>query len=108
MLVYLADSDRLPFLDSIDDPTITRKKAFQRVKAAKKKLGAAELCGDKRDDTPAHLLKEFVEEVLSLEYQEVPDYEKLKFLLEKSILGLGHQPVDNYDFFKDEIKFKKK
>jgi hypothetical protein len=39
-----------------------------------------------------------VDEIFSLKYEEKPDYEKLRFHLEKTLLAINETPTTEYDW----------
>ena len=51
-----------------------------------------ELCGTAVRNPETHKLLDFVEEVMGLSYAEDPNYNKLRFLLTKSLLNDGSVP----------------
>ena len=57
-----------------------------------------DLCGNCKEDSPAHCLLEFTEEVFSYEFDTKPDYERLRSILIKSMHNLGFSPSKNYDW----------
>ena len=61
-----------------------------------------DLCGTSMQQTRAFCMREFTQEVMSYKFAEAPDYNKLKFLLEKILLDQNAYPSDKYDFYKME------
>ena len=46
----------------------------------------------------AKILQPFIENIFNLEFDEAPDYDKLRFLLLKGILDLNETPSKEYDW----------
>lgn len=64
---------------------------FDKVKQAKLNMTVDDLCGKSRAESRAFLLRPFVDEVMSYDFADAPNYEKLNFLLEKVLLD--HQSI---------------
>ena len=59
-----------------------------------------DLCGTQDENLEVYKLSPFVDEVMSLKFNEEPNYNKLKFLLTKSLLNSGYVPDKHYDWNK--------
>jgi len=59
-----------------------------------------DLCGTQDENLEVYKLSPFVDEVMSLQFDEEPNYNKLKFLLTKSLLDSGYVPDKHYDWNK--------
>ena len=82
-MIYMLDQDRLSFLKQLKT---SDDNFFQKVRTAKLGMTVDCLCGENFSQSRAYLVKPFVREVMSYKFSEAPNYEKLKFLLEKSLL----------------------
>ena len=98
LLIKLIDSSRLPFIEYCMD-----NENFEKIKDIKEKLGPNEMCGHSLNDTRAYGLKPFVEEIMQYEFTDVPDYDKLRFLLDKALLEQDLIPKKKYNFFSEEL-----
>lgn len=96
-MIYILDQDRLSFLKNLKS---TDDHFFQKVKKAKLSMTLDDLCGKNLAQTRAYLFKPFIREVMSIKFEEAPNYEKLKFLLEKILLDRKIVPQAQYDFYK--------
>ena len=70
--------------------------------------GADQLCGTDPSQSRAHFLHPFVAHVMSYNFQEAPNYSKLRFLLEKALLNNNSAPLQDYDFASMEEYFNDK
>ena len=92
VMLYMIDGD-LPFIKdesiSIFNPRQDQEQDFKRVKTLKNILTPADLCRTRE----GKLILPYLREVYSLEYEETPNYDKLAFLLVKSLLDLNMVPT---------------
>ena len=61
-------------------------------------MGPDEICGLHASESPAFKLKPFVSEVFKLKFEELPDYDRLRFLLQKSLLNENCVPGKEFDW----------
>ena len=61
-------------------------------------MGPEELCGNHQRLSRAFKIKSFVTEVMKLKFDEVPDYENLRFLLQKTLLDDNIVPSKHFDW----------
>jgi len=59
-----------------------------------------DLCGESLAQSRANLIRPFVDEVMKYRFDDAPNYEKLKFLLEKVLLDRKFIPLSHYDLYK--------
>lgn len=74
MLVYMLNNGKLSGIDL--DSSMINTEAFKQAKRAKQNHTLDSLCCGK-----ASILKKYAQEVLSLKFKEIPDYQKLHKLL---------------------------
>ena len=89
-LVYMLDAQRLSILRKIKS---SDDQFFDKIKAAKLNMTIDDLCGQNLGQSRAFLIRPFIEEVMSYSFSETPNYEKLKFLLEKVLLDRKSIPM---------------
>lgn len=65
-------------------------------------MGPAEICGPSLQKSRAYHLLPFVEEVFSLKFEDSPDYNKLRFLLQKVLLDQNISPGTKFDWIKEQ------
>jgi len=103
LLIFLADETKLGIISEVEG--MPKKDKFRYIKSHKLQQSALNLCGTEKDNPETYRLEPFVEEVFSLEFNEVPNYAKLKFLLTKSLLDAGMAPnKKHYDWLTKEQK----
>merc|ERR1712048_629096 len=108
LLLYLVDGD-LAFLtkegeseaDNADDKQFNHAE-FQRIKALKNKMTPKMLC----ESTEALTFLPFLEEVFSYEFDQAPDYGKLKNMLLQCLKAEGKE-VDNIYDWNEEYEVNK-
>lgn len=61
-------------------------------------MGTADLCGSSAFESRAFHISAFVDEAMSYKFEESPDYNKLRFLLEKVLLDKKITPSKKYDW----------
>lgn len=79
---------------------MNKKQKFKFIKNFKLGQTPEELCGTKEKNPDTYHLLEFVKEVYQIGFKEDPNYDKLKFLLTRSILDAGQVPNNEYDWIK--------
>ena len=57
-----------------------------------------DLCGKKQSNPLTFRLTDFVTEVMSIEFDETPNYNKLRFLLTRTLLDVDKVPNKQYDW----------
>lgn len=83
-LIFMLDPSRMTFINGLSD-----KDKMERLKLigeAKAKMTVVDLCGESLKDTIAYVLYPFVQEVMSYSFEQEPNYDKLRFLLEAVLL----------------------
>ena len=65
-------------------------------------MSTDDLCGRNSFDSRAFYITAFVNEVMSYKFEETPDYNKLRFLLEKVLLDKKITPSKKYDWMSQE------
>lgn len=98
LLVYLIDGD-LPFIIP-RNRNLDRREEFDAIKELKENLVPEEFCKSK--EASRHLLS-FVKAVLELDFDEKPDYNRLRFLLVKGLLDQNVVPDRHYDWCERNI-----
>lgn len=96
----MLDQNRLSFIDRVLN--VDKQKQFEIVKEEKFKMSTADLCGSSAVVSRAFYISAFVDEVMSYRYEESPDYNKLRFLLEKVLLDKKITPSKKYDWMSQE------
>tara|TARA_B110000305_G_C19177024_1_gene510127 strand:+ start:104 stop:379 length:276 start_codon:yes stop_codon:yes gene_type:complete len=82
----------LPWLET--DENLNDIEEFHTVKEMKKKATPETLC----NTSDSSQLKAFVTEIFKLQFADTPDYQKLKFMLVKSLLELNDTPNGVFDW----------
>ena len=77
---------------------MSKKRKFRYIKSCKLNLTPLDLCGTKESSPVTHKLFDFVEEVMSIDFDETPNYNKLRFLLTRALLDVGRVPNREYDW----------
>lgn len=95
-LIFLMDYTRLTYLYQL--PGKGMKQQFEIAKKAKARLGPKELCGESLKSTSVFKIKPFVEEIWKLKFDELPDYDHLRFLLQKSLLDEDLVPSKHFEW----------
>ena len=98
MLIYMIDSDVLNEVRFFEDG----RQRLDNSKTIVQDLDLVRLC--RIEYSRAHLLLPFVEEVMSYNYLEMPNYEKLQFLLEKILLDYEVIPKQNINPIREQLK----
>lgn len=68
------------------------------MKKKKKLLTANDFCGFHMNETSAFMVKPYLETVLGYKFSEEPDYQYLKFLLQKSLLDENIVPNNKFEW----------
>ena len=100
VLIYMLDPKKLTFIDQV--LSVDKDQQFDIVKAEKLKMQTKDLCGVRAEDSRAFYITKFVDEVMSYKFEETPDYNKLRFLLEKILLDKKIIPNKKYDWMSEE------
>ena len=95
-LVFFLDMERLTFINKVQSKSKQNK--FKIIKEEKMAMTPKDLCGNSHEESPAHCLLKFTEEIFSYGFDTKPDYEKLRGLLVASLKQLGFQPNKIYDW----------
>jgi len=103
-LLYLVDGD-LTFLQNGDDDDQSQKEEFSRIKKMKNMLTPEMLCAESDE---GRRLQPFLEEIFKLEFDQTPNYDKLRFTLVKGLLNLNETPNKEYDWNADHLKQQKR
>ena len=82
-LIYMLDSKRLSFIRKVKT---SDENFFEKVKEAKLGMTIDDLCGMNLAESRTFLIRPFIDEVMSYRFNDVPNYQKLKFMLEKVLL----------------------
>ena len=82
---------------------MSKKKKFRYIKNCKLNLTPLDLCGTMSNAPVTHKLLDFVEEVMKLDFDETPNYNKLRFLLTRALLDVGRVPNREYDWISDKL-----
>lgn len=95
-LVFMLDQSRMSFINNLVDKD--KLERLRIVGEAKDKMTVQDLCGSSESESIAFLLTPFAEEVMKYEYDEQPDYNKLRFLLERVLMQKNIAPSRKYDW----------
>lgn len=79
---------------------LSKKKKFKLIKNVKSSITPRELCGTAAKNPETYRLEDFITEVMSIKFDEVPPYSKLRFLLTRALLDSGTLPNKEYDWTK--------
>ena len=61
-------------------------------------MGPDELCGSVRRVTPVFTLRPFISNIMKLKFDELPDYDHLRFLLQKVLLDENMTPSKHFEW----------
>lgn len=100
----MLDLKRFKFLQFTKNKS--RDESFKIVKEEKFKMGLKEFCGESKSESRAFHISEFVDEILNYEFSEMPNYDKLRFLLEKVLLQHNIVPSSNFDWMSKDYQNK--
>ena len=98
-LLYLVDGD-LAFLQKEqeqEDESILaewKQEEFNRIKQLKNALAPEAIC----ESEEGQRLLPFVKEIFALQFEERPNYDKLRFMLIKALLDINETPTKEYDW----------
>jgi len=96
-MLYLVDGD-LAFLKRDDEENEElqgwKQEEFSRIQHLKNTLTPEKIC----DSEEGQRLLPFVKEVFSLQFEDKPDYDKLRFYLVKILLDINEAPSTEYDW----------
>ena len=98
-LLYLVDGD-LAFLQKEqeqEDESILaewKQEEFNRIKQLKNTLAPEAIC----ESEEGQRLLPFVKEIFALQFEERPNYDKLRFMLIKALLDINETPTKEYDW----------
>lgn len=96
-MLYLVDGD-LAFLKREDEDNEElqgwKQEEFSRIQHLKNTLTPEKIC----ESEEGQRLLPFVKEVFSLQFEDAPDYEKLRFYLVKILLDINEAPSTEYDW----------
>ena len=92
----MLDIDRLKFINEVEG--IAKKDKFRIIKDQKLAMSVQDLCGKSSIESQAFLLTDFVKNIMSLKFEEEPNYGKLKFFLTKALLETGDVPNKEHDW----------
>jgi hypothetical protein len=98
LLIYLVDENQLGFIKEVEG--LSKKKKFKLIKNVKASITPRELCGTAAKNPETYRLEDFITEVMSIKFDEVPPYSKLRFLLTRALLDSGTLPNKEYDWTK--------
>ena len=98
-LLYLVDGD-LAFLqkeqEQEDESVLAewKQEEFNRIKQLKNALAPEAIC----ESEEGQRLLPFVKEIFALQFEERPNYDKLRFMLIKALLDINETPTKEYDW----------
>ena len=95
-LIFLLDVKRLDFIKNCLDKS--KRTRLMLVKARKLQMGPYDYCGSSVTVSRAYHILPFVKEVMKYGYKDQPDYNKLQFLLQRSLLDINIAPSNNFDW----------
>lgn len=101
-MIFLLDLKRLEEVNFIYNGRPDQQKPLIGIND----LNLVELCSNK--DSRTYSLLPLVKEVLSYEKNRYPDFDKLRYLLEKILLDQNMVPPSRYDFILEELKVRKR
>ena len=96
ILIYLLDESHFKFINQVVG--LSKKDKFKYIKNSKLSMSPLDLCGTKQRSPISNKFLEFVEEVMQLQFKDTPDYNKLRFLLKKTLLSSNQVPNKIYDW----------
>lgn len=102
-LLYLVDGD-LTFLQNDDEEDQNQQEEFSRIKKMKNMLTPEMLCAESDE---GKRLQPFLEDIFKLDYEQTPNYDKLRFTLVKGLLNLNETPNKEFDWNVEYLKSKK-
>ena len=100
VLIYMMDQKRLSFIDRV--LKVDKDQQFDIVKAEKFRMETKDLCGANEEESRAFHISQFVQEIMDYKFEETPDYNKLRFLLEKVLLDKRIIPNKKYDWISEQ------
>ena len=98
-LLYLVDGD-LAFLQKEQEQEAEsvlaewKQEEFNRIKQLKNALAPEAIC----ESEEGQRLLPFVKEIFALQFEERPNYDKLRFMLIKALLDINETPTKEYDW----------
>lgn len=106
ILIYLIDEIQLGYINRVSG--LSKKEKFKTIKKIKLQQTARDLCGSENTSPDTYRLTEFVQEVFNMKFEEEPNYNKLRFILAKSLLDMGQTPNRKYDWIPNQRNSQKR